>query len=83
LRLDYRMAEGDLSKLTSYVRELVQLRPDVMIGGNTPIVAAWLQETSTIPIVFTGVTDPVEVDLSQAMPIPAATQRDLWPMINH
>jgi len=59
LQFDYRPTEGDYSNLRSNVKELIQLRPDVIIAGNTLGVAAWLQETSTIPIVFTGLSDPV------------------------
>jgi putative ABC transport system substrate-binding protein len=38
---------------------LVALHPDVIIGHSTPVVAALLQVTQAIPIVFVVVTDPV------------------------
>ena len=40
-------------------RELVALQPDVIITQSTPATAAMQPETSTIPIVFAGVADPI------------------------
>ena len=40
-------------------RELVALRPDVLLAQSTPATAALKPETSTIPIVFAGVADPI------------------------
>jgi putative tryptophan/tyrosine transport system substrate-binding protein len=59
LRLDYRGAEGDLNKANIYAKELVNLKPDVILATTSTYVAALLQETSTIPIVFSGPSDPV------------------------
>jgi putative tryptophan/tyrosine transport system substrate-binding protein len=42
-----------------YAAELMQLAPDVIIANGTPSVAALKQATTTIPIVFTVVNDPV------------------------
>jgi putative tryptophan/tyrosine transport system substrate-binding protein len=39
--------------------ELMSLKPDVIVAGSTPVVAALRAETSTIPIVFVQVVDPV------------------------
>jgi len=40
-------------------KEFVDLKPDVVLAGNTPSVEALLRETRTIPIVFTNLSDPV------------------------
>jgi putative ABC transport system substrate-binding protein len=42
-----------------YAAELVALAPDVLLAHSSPAVAALQQETSTVPIVFIGVVDPV------------------------
>jgi putative ABC transport system substrate-binding protein len=42
-----------------FAKELVALRPDVLVGNSTPASTALLQETRIIPIVFVGVSDPV------------------------
>jgi putative tryptophan/tyrosine transport system substrate-binding protein len=59
LRIEYRFAAGDAERMLSLSKELVALRPDVIIGHSTPVVAALLQVTQAIPIVFVVVTDPV------------------------
>ena len=58
LRIDYRFAPaGTQARLLA--RELVALQPDVIITQSTPATAAMQPETSTIPIVFAGVADPI------------------------
>ena len=42
-----------------FAKELVALRPDVILSQTTPTTAALLQQTRTIPIVFALVSDPV------------------------
>jgi putative ABC transport system substrate-binding protein len=59
LRIDYRWAGGDVSRIRTFAKELVDLSPDVMVGYATPSVAALRQESRSIPIVFLSVTDPV------------------------
>lgn len=59
LRIVYRFAAGNPEQMLSFSRELVDLQPDVIVGHSTPVVAALLQVTHTIPIVFVVVTDPV------------------------
>jgi len=39
--------------------ELVALQPDLIISSTTPITAALLQQTRTIPIIFPALSDPV------------------------
>jgi putative tryptophan/tyrosine transport system substrate-binding protein len=41
------------------VAELLQLRPDVIVTSNSASVSALVQETRTIPIVFTIIPDPI------------------------
>ena len=40
-------------------KELFAQRPDLILAQNTPVTAALLRETRTIPIVFATVSDPV------------------------
>ena len=53
----YAPAGTDLSR--SYAKELVELGADVIVAQTTPIALALQRETSTIPIVFVNVVDPV------------------------
>jgi putative ABC transport system substrate-binding protein len=59
VQLDYRSAGGDPDRLRSVVAELVALAPDVILSQSSNTLAAVLQATRTIPIVFTVVADPV------------------------
>jgi putative ABC transport system substrate-binding protein len=59
LTLDVRRAEADYAKLAPLAAELVSLAPDVVIGAGTGPTAALQHATSSIPIVMTGVTDPI------------------------
>jgi putative tryptophan/tyrosine transport system substrate-binding protein len=59
LRIEYRFAASDAERMLKFSQELVALHPDVIIGHSTPVVAALLRATQTIPIVFVVVGDPV------------------------
>ena len=61
IRLDYRWAAGDSDRIRGYAAEIVGLAPEAILGASTPVLAALRKETQTIPIVFTGVSDPVGV----------------------
>jgi putative ABC transport system substrate-binding protein len=58
--VEYRWAEGRLNQLPALAAELVGRKVDVIVaaGGFVSVIAA-RGATSTIPIVFTGVSDPV------------------------
>src|SRR5215470_305625 len=59
VRLDIRWGASDLNRQRTYARELVRLEPDVILAHGTSPTAAVQQETSTIPVVFAAVSDPV------------------------
>lgn len=59
LRVDWRWTGGDPARFDRDAAELVALGPDVLLAQSSPSVVALRQKTSTLPIVFTMVTDPV------------------------
>jgi putative ABC transport system substrate-binding protein len=59
IAIEYRWVEGDIKRLPGLAAELVGLKVDLIFVWGTPAVAAAKQATSTIPIVFAGVGDPV------------------------
>jgi putative tryptophan/tyrosine transport system substrate-binding protein len=59
LRIEYRYAEGDTARMQAFARELVELKPDCIVGHSTPVVTALKHATRTIPIVFVSVSDPI------------------------
>jgi putative tryptophan/tyrosine transport system substrate-binding protein len=59
LRIEYRYAEGDSARMQALAKELVELKPDCILGQSTPVTVALMQATRTIPIVFVAVSDPI------------------------
>lgn len=59
--VEYRWADGDATKLPALAAELVRRQPALLVaaGGNFAAAAA-KAATSTIPIVFTAVRDPIQ-----------------------
>ncbi len=58
LRIEERFATDD-DQRRMFAKELVSLQPDLIFAASTPSLAAVLQATSTIPVIFAGVSDPV------------------------
>jgi putative tryptophan/tyrosine transport system substrate-binding protein len=59
-RIDIRWATpSDTESIQQFAKELVALQPDLIISSTTPITAALLQQTRTIPIIFPALSDPV------------------------
>ena len=58
-----RWAEGRFERLPGLAAELVGLKLDVMLVSTTPAVLAAKKATKTVPIVMTGVGDPVGTGL--------------------
>ena len=56
---EYRWAEGKNERLLELAKELVDVKVDVITTLSTPAALAAKSVTKTIPIVFTGVGDPV------------------------
>src|SRR3954467_1142229 len=59
LEIDWRNGGGDRARIAKFADELVALKPDVLLAIGTPSVEELRQRTTTIPIVFAVVTDPV------------------------
>jgi putative tryptophan/tyrosine transport system substrate-binding protein len=59
LSFDARWAGDDAELYRRYAEELVALAPNVILAGSSPSVAALQRATSSVPIVFAFVVDPV------------------------
>jgi putative ABC transport system substrate-binding protein len=60
IRIDVRWgALDDAEGRQRSAKELVALQPDLIVTQNTPPTAAMLLQTSTIPVIFVIVADPV------------------------
>src|SRR5262249_54054716 len=59
VRIDYRWNVSDPAREKAAAAELVRLTPDVIVTSGPTILAEVQRLTSTIPIVFTQVSDPL------------------------
>jgi putative ABC transport system substrate-binding protein len=59
VRFDYRFTGDSAARMRSAAAEVVALAPDVIFVSTNPVVSAVLEETRSIPIVFTWVSDSV------------------------
>ena len=59
MQVEYRWGAGNPSDLHKYATELVAMEPEVIFVGGAASLGSLLQVTSTVPIVFAVVPDPV------------------------
>jgi len=70
LAIEYRYAEGMSERFPNLATELVRLKMDVIVTTAGPPSRAAKQATTTIPIVFTQVDDPVAEGLIASLARP-------------
>jgi putative ABC transport system substrate-binding protein len=70
IRLEYRWADGRHERLDSLGRDLVRLNPTVIFAASGPAAAAAKRITTTIPIVFETLGDPVAAGLVDSLARP-------------
>ena len=68
--VEYRYAEGRRDRIPSLVKDLVQLKVDVLVLVTLPSVRAAKEATKTIPIVMVLAVDPVAEGLVDSMARP-------------
>jgi putative ABC transport system substrate-binding protein len=70
LQIDYRWAPDDPVLVWKLAKELVELRPDVIVARSSPVVATLIGQTRDIPILFVSVSDPVGEGFVASFPRP-------------
>jgi ABC-type uncharacterized transport system substrate-binding protein len=70
LLIESRYAAGQPERLPGLAAELVRLSVDVIVASRTPSALAAKKATTTIPIVFTGIADPVRAGLVPSLARP-------------
>jgi putative tryptophan/tyrosine transport system substrate-binding protein len=70
LQVDLRWGETDPERMRVLAGELVKARPDVLFASSTPAAAALHGATTSIPIVFVIVSDPVGSGFVASLPRP-------------
>ncbi len=70
LHIEYSWPGGEPARIQDAAKNLVGQQCEVIVARSTPVVAALLRETRTIPIVFGWVVDPVGSGFVQSFPHP-------------
>jgi putative ABC transport system substrate-binding protein len=70
LEIETRWWSNDPAKRLEFVKELVALKPDVLLVNSSSYVLAAKQDVGTIPVVFVAVTDPVVQGFVQSLAHP-------------
>ena len=60
IQIETRFGTADAGRIRAHAAELMALGPDLIVANSTPVLRALRQATSSIPIVFVAVNDPVE-----------------------
>jgi putative tryptophan/tyrosine transport system substrate-binding protein len=60
---EFRFTDGSLDKLPQFAEELVRLKVDVILARASSGALPAQRATTSIPIVFVGVLDPIEIGL--------------------
>jgi putative tryptophan/tyrosine transport system substrate-binding protein len=59
LRIELRWGNADPDRIRTLAKELIDLRPDVVLSPTTLVTGTLARETRTIPIVFVNVANPI------------------------
>ena len=59
LRIELRWSGADPDRVKTFAKDLVDLRPDVILSHTTAVTRALARETRTIPIVFVNVAEAI------------------------
>ena len=70
VRIDYRSGEADPGRIRAQAKELVGLKPDVILVSSALALQPLLQETRSIPVVFVQIADPVGAGLVASLAHP-------------
>ncbi len=70
LVVERRFAAFKYDRLPDFAAELVRLKPDLIVTGGNPSIAALKQATTTVPIVMTWAIDPVGAGLVTSLARP-------------
>ena len=72
LRVDIRWNASDAALARTYASQLIGLQPDVILAASTTNLEIVRQATSTVPVVFVQVSDPVAQGFVASLTKPGA-----------
>ncbi len=68
--VEIRATDGSVDQLPGLAEELVRSRVDVVLGSAAPAALALKRTTASVPVIFVGVVDPVELGLVSSLARP-------------
>ena len=71
--IEDRWADGRVERFPELIAELIRLRVDVLVVASTPGTVAAKRISSTLPVVFWGVSDPVGIGVVASLGHPGGT----------
>jgi putative ABC transport system substrate-binding protein len=75
--IEYRWAEGNPDRLPALVADLVRARVDVIVLSGTPAIRTARAATSTIPLVFVSLADPIQLGFVTSLARPGGNATGL------
>src|SRR3954451_4490370 len=72
LQLERRWGTGDPGAYRAYAAELIAGRPEAILANTPPAVSPLREQTASIPIIFTGVSSPVDAGFVESLSRPGA-----------
>jgi len=82
VQIDIRSAPADVASMKRFAKELAALQPDLIVTESTPAAGAMLEETRTIPVVFTLVADPVGSGFVASLSRPGGNATGFTPIVS-
>ena len=80
IQIEYRHQNSEFEKLPLVATELLRLNIDVLVAVTTNAALAAKKSTTTIPIVFMGVTDPIAAGLVESLARPGGNSTGITNM---
>ncbi len=80
VNVDYRYEDREFERLPTLAAELIRLDIDVLVAVTTNAALAAKKATTTIPIVFLGVTDPITAGLVESLARPGGNSTGITNM---
>jgi putative ABC transport system substrate-binding protein len=79
--IQYRFSGGDTDATRASARELIGMRPAVIVAISNTSMAALRHEATSIPVVFINVSDPVGVGYVESLSRPGHNVTGLTPFV--
>jgi putative ABC transport system substrate-binding protein len=70
IEIEFRWPGGDIERVQTFAKELVERRPDVLMSRSSPTTAALKREAPNTPIIFVNVIEPVAQGFVQSLARP-------------